>query len=203
VPTNAPMQRRKAMARRQMCWDSRCHPVLPRAPEPVDPIQPWLEQSLTVLRKSVTAQAMAERDRALLTQCCSDPSDGIHRYLWLKPCVYSIPPNYLGLTSAWLPAPSHSMVRSEVATSMLGSVMSSMVKAELVVAVLLQSLVAVKVTVAEPVAPHSSDSAVKSLDQVTSPQMSTVALLSWLWGLRAIVVAKFKLCSLLYEQHHI
>ena len=74
--------------------------------------------------------------------------------------------------SSLLPAPSHSTTKSEAATSMLGAVVSSMVKVALVLVALPQSSVAVNVTVADPVAPHSSLSAVKSWLQITLPQMS-------------------------------
>ena len=57
----------------------------------------------------------------------------------------------------------------------MGSVVSSIVKVAVVVLVLPQSSVAVKVTVAEPVAPQSSDKPAKLFDHVTSPQ-SSVAL---------------------------
>jgi hypothetical protein len=53
-----------------------------------------------------------------------------------------------------------------------GGVVSSMVKVAEVVEALLQSSVAVKITVAEPVAPHKSESAVKLLDQITLLQAS-------------------------------
>ena len=50
----------------------------------------------------------------------------------------------------------HSSVKSLAATSILGAVVSSMVKVALVVLVFKQASVAVKVTVADPVAPQSS-----------------------------------------------
>ena len=71
-----------------------------------------------------------------------------------------------------LPLPSHSTVRSEAATSILGGVVSSIVKVAVVVLELLHSSVAVKVTVAEPVAPQSSESPLKSLLQVTPEHAS-------------------------------
>ena len=52
--------------------------------------------------------------------------------------------------------PSHSTVWSEAEVSMLGAVVSTMVNVAVVVLTLLQSSVAVKMTVAEPVAPQSS-----------------------------------------------
>ena len=77
--------------------------------------------------------------------------------------------------SRLLPAPSHSTVKSLAATSMVGGVVSAMVNLAMVSALLPHSSVAVKVTVAAPVSPQSSDSAVKSLLQVTSPQISLAA----------------------------
>src|SRR5690606_41196747 len=69
--------------------------------------------------------------------------------------------------SAWLfSEPSHSTVTSLATMSMVGSVVSSMVKVAVAEAELPHSSVAVKVTVAEPVAPHSSESDVKLLVQV-------------------------------------
>ncbi len=70
------------------------------------------------------------------------------------------------------PAPSHSTTSSEASTSMLGAVVSSMVKVAVVEVALPQSSVAVNVTVAEPVAAHSSLRASKSLDHVTALQTS-------------------------------
>ena len=64
---------------------------------------------------------------------------------------------------------------SEDATSMLGSVVSSMVKVAVVVLVLPQSSVAVKVTVSAPVAPQRSLNPVELLLQVTLPQLSEAA----------------------------
>ena len=71
------------------------------------------------------------------------------------------------LSSAVLPAPSHSTVRSDASVSILGAMLSSMVKVEVVLLLLPQASVAVNVTVALPVAPQSSLNAVKSLLQVT------------------------------------
>ena len=70
--------------------------------------------------------------------------------------------------SAALPAPSHSTVASMAAMSMAGAVVSSIVNVAVVLLLLPQSSVAVKVTVAMPVAPQSSLKAAKSLLQVTS-----------------------------------
>ena len=64
---------------------------------------------------------------------------------------------------------------SLAAASKEGAVVSSMVKVAVVVLVFKQSSVAVKVTKAEPVAPHSSLKAVKSLDHITPPQRSEAA----------------------------
>ena len=66
-----------------------------------------------------------------------------------------------------LPAPSHSTVASMAAISMAGAVVSSIVNVAVVLLLLPQSSVAVKVTVAMPVAPQSSLKASKSLLQVT------------------------------------
>ena len=55
--------------------------------------------------------------------------------------------------SAALPAPSHSTVASMAAMSMAGAVVSSIVNVAVVLLLLPQSSVAVKVTVAVPVAP--------------------------------------------------
>ena len=62
------------------------------------------------------------------------------------------------LRASVLPLPSHSTVRSAATPSRVGAVVSSMVKVAVDVAVFPQSSVAVKVTVADPVAPHSSES---------------------------------------------
>ena len=61
------------------------------------------------------------------------------------------------------------------ALAMAGSVVSSMVNVAEVVLVLPQSSVAVKITVAAPVAPQRSLRAVKSLLQVTPPHASVAA----------------------------
>ena len=74
-----------------------------------------------------------------------------------------------------LPSPSHSTVRSSGIVVKTGAVVSTMVKVAVVVVVLPQSSVAVQVTIAEPVAPHSSLNAVKSFVMVTSPQASVAA----------------------------
>ena len=79
------------------------------------------------------------------------------------------------LSSAVLPLPSHSTVRSEAAVSIVGGVVSSMVNVAWVVSVLPQSSVAVKITVAAPVAPHRSVRAEKSCENVTVPQVSEAA----------------------------
>ena len=70
--------------------------------------------------------------------------------------------------SAAFPAPSHSAVASTAAMSMDGAVVSSIVNVAVVLLLLPQSSVAVKVTVAIPVAPQSSLKEAKSLLQVTS-----------------------------------
>ena len=74
--------------------------------------------------------------------------------------------------SALFPAPSHGTVKSLAAVSILGSVVSSIVNVAVVVLEFPQTSVAVKVTVAAPVAPQRSESALKSLDQVTPLQLS-------------------------------
>ena len=66
-----------------------------------------------------------------------------------------------------LPAPSHSTVESAAAMSMAGAVVSSIVNVAVVLLLLPQSSVAVKVTVAAPVAPQSSLKESKSLLHVT------------------------------------
>jgi hypothetical protein len=60
------------------------------------------------------------------------------------------------LSAAVFPDPSHSTVSSEASVSMLGGVVSSIVKVAVVVVVKRQASVAVKVTTALPVAPQSS-----------------------------------------------
>src|SRR5688572_20922110 len=60
------------------------------------------------------------------------------------------------LSAAVLPAPSHSTVSSDASVSIVGGVVSSIVKVAVVVLALPQSSVAVKLTVALPVAPQSS-----------------------------------------------
>ena len=70
-----------------------------------------------------------------------------------------------------LPAPSHSTVSSEAAV-ISGLVVSSIVNVAEEELLFPQSSVAVKVTVAEPVAPQSSLKPSKSLLQVTPPQIS-------------------------------
>src|SRR5204862_92543 len=69
--------------------------------------------------------------------------------------------------AAVLPAPSHSTVLSDGATVQLGLVVSSILNVAVVVDDFPQSSVAVKVTVALPLAPHPSDSAVKLSLQLT------------------------------------
>ena len=61
--------------------------------------------------------------------------------------------------SSKFPLPSHSTVKLVATISIVGGVVSSIVNVEDAVAVFPQSSVAVKVTVAEPVAPHSSERA--------------------------------------------
>ena len=58
--------------------------------------------------------------------------------------------------AAALPAPSHCTVSFAAGVSILGAVVSSIVKVADVVEVNPQESVAVKITVAEPVAPQSS-----------------------------------------------
>jgi hypothetical protein len=70
-----------------------------------------------------------------------------------------------------LPAPSHSTVSSE-ADVVAGAVVSSIVNVAETLLLLPQSSVAVKVTVADPVAPQSSLKPAKSLLNVTAPQLS-------------------------------
>ena len=60
------------------------------------------------------------------------------------------------VNDAVLPAPSHSTVEFIASVPMVGGVVSSIVKVAVVKLELPQSSVAVKVTVAEPVAPHPS-----------------------------------------------
>ena len=69
-----------------------------------------------------------------------------------------------------MPAPSHSTVSSEAAV-IVGLVVSSMVKVAVDSEKFPQASVALKVTVADPVAPQSSLKAVKLFDQ-TKPQLS-------------------------------
>ena len=68
--------------------------------------------------------------------------------------------------------PSHSTVKGLAAVSMLGAVVSSMVNVAVALLALPQASVAVKVTVAPPVAPQLSLRAVKSCSMVTSLQLS-------------------------------
>ena len=74
-------------------------------------------------------------------------------------------------TSAVFPKPSHSTVMLEASTT-AGPSMSSIVNTAIELAALPQASVAVKVTVADPVAPQSSLNELKSLVHVTSPQAS-------------------------------
>ena len=73
--------------------------------------------------------------------------------------------------STLLPAPSHSTVASAAAITS-GAVVSSMVNVAVVDVALPQSSVAVKVTVAAPVAPQSSLNASKSFVHITPPHAS-------------------------------
>ena len=101
----------------------------------------------------------------------------------------SAPPLSASQALSWavLPLPSHSTVMSADSTSMLGFVVSSIVNVAVVETVSPQSSVAVKVTVAAPVAPQRSLRAVKSLDHVTplhwslasAPPLSASQALSW------------------------
>ena len=77
--------------------------------------------------------------------------------------------------SSILPSPSHSTVRSSGTLVNIGEVVSTMVNVANVVLVFPQASVAVHVTRAVPVAPHSSQRAVKSLVMVTVPQESYAA----------------------------
>ena len=70
-----------------------------------------------------------------------------------------------------LPAPSHSTVASAAAITS-GAVVSSIVNVAVVDVALPQSSVAVKVTVAAPVAPQSSLNASKSFVHITPPHAS-------------------------------
>ena len=71
-----------------------------------------------------------------------------------------------------LPVPSHSTVRFIASSSITGETVSSIVNAATEVIEFPQSSVAVKITVAPPVAPQSSLKALKSLLHVTFPQAS-------------------------------
>ena len=75
-----------------------------------------------------------------------------------KPCVF--------------PFPSHSTVRSAAWVEIVGAVESLIVNVADEVEVFPQESVAVKITVAVPVAPHVSETEVKLLLQVTSEQLS-------------------------------
>ena len=66
----------------------------------------------------------------------------------------------MSFNASMLPMPSHSTVSFEAAVSIVGFVVSSIVNVAVVEVALPQSSVAVKVTVAEPVAPQSSLKAV-------------------------------------------
>ena len=74
--------------------------------------------------------------------------------------------------SVTFPDPSHSTVKLDAAVSIVGTVVSSIVKVAVVVLVNPQASVAVKVTRANPVSPQSSLKVVKSLVQVTPEQAS-------------------------------
>src|SRR5688572_1749855 len=76
--------------------------------------------------------------------------------------------------SLTFPAPSHSTVMLEAAR-MEGGVVSTILKVATVEEALPQSSVAVKVTVALPVAPHGLESPLKLLLQVTPEQISEAA----------------------------
>ena len=77
--------------------------------------------------------------------------------------------------SSSFPAPSHSTVMSAGTVVNTGAVLSSIVNVADVVVVLQHSSVAVHVTRADPVSPHPSLSAVKSLVMVKVPQLSDAA----------------------------
>ena len=74
--------------------------------------------------------------------------------------------------AAVFPKPSHCTVKSEASVAITGLVSSTMVKVAEVVEAFPQASVAVKVTVAEPVAPQVSETEVKLLLQVTEEQAS-------------------------------
>ena len=70
------------------------------------------------------------------------------------------------------PLPSHSTVKLVATISIEGGVVSSIVKVAVVDAEFPHPSVAVNVTVTEPVAPQSSERALKLLDQPTAEQSS-------------------------------
>src|SRR5690606_2103981 len=76
------------------------------------------------------------------------------------------------LRSAVFPLPSHSAITSLASASITGAVVSSIVKVADVELEFPQASVAVKVTVAAPVAPQRSLSALKSFDQEIAEQSS-------------------------------
>ncbi len=73
--------------------------------------------------------------------------------------------------AAWFPLPSHSTVAFDAAVTD-GLVVSTMVKVAVLEEALPQASLAVKITVAEPVLPHRSESEVKLLLQETPEQIS-------------------------------
>ena len=77
--------------------------------------------------------------------------------------------------SAVFPEPSHSTVRSLECVVIAGTVKSTMVKVAVLAEVFPHSSVAVKITLAEPVAPQRSLRQVKSFVQVTDPEQISEA----------------------------
>ena len=102
-------------------------------------------------------------------QSSLNPSKSLVQVTSLHPSEAVAPPLSFNqaFKASMLPMPSHSTVWSEAAV-MSGLVVSSIVNVAVVLLALPQSSVAVKVTVAEPVAPQSSLKPSKSLLQVTS-----------------------------------
>ena len=103
----------------------------------------------------------------------------------LQASVATAPPllDNQAVKAAVFPPPSHSTVWSEAAVVMFGSTLSSMVKVAVTVLALPHSSVAVKVTVADPVAPQPLLKDVKSLVQAMSAsavQLSVADAPAWL-----------------------
>ena len=74
--------------------------------------------------------------------------------------------------SSTFPLPSQSTVKLVATISIVGGIVSSIVNVAVVDAEFPHPSVAVKVTVAEPVSPHSSESSLKLFDQLTAEQLS-------------------------------